>query len=95
MIDSTFVNTPVAIITAYTSSSQPATAGSVVLENISLQNVPVAVQGPSGTVLSGGTTTITAWSEGHRYTPSGPQSAIGASELISFYSTRLIKRALY
>lgn len=68
------------IITAYTSSSQPATAGSIVLENVSLQNVPVAVQGPSGTLLSGGTTTITAWSEGHRYTPSGPQSAVGASE---------------
>ncbi|KAK9771541.1 putative Pectate lyase superfamily protein-domain-containing protein [Seiridium cardinale] len=78
VIDSTFVNVPVAIITAYTSSSQPATAGSVVLENVVLQNVPIAVQGPSGTVLSGGTATITAWSEGHRYTPTGPQSALGA-----------------
>ncbi|KAI1881109.1 hypothetical protein JX265_001349 [Neoarthrinium moseri] len=78
VIDSTFVNVPVGIVTAYTSSSSPATAGSIVLENVSLQNVPVAVQGPSGTYLSGGTTTITAWSEGHRYTPSGPQSAQGA-----------------
>ncbi|KAI0129504.1 pectate lyase superfamily protein-domain-containing protein [Xylariales sp. AK1849] len=80
LIDSSIVNTPVGIITAYSSSSAPATAGSVVLENVSLQNVPVAVQGPSGTVLSGssGSTTVTAWSEGHRYMPSGPQSAIGA-----------------
>lgn len=84
LIDSSFVNVPVGIVTAYTSSSQPATAGSVVLENVSLQNVAVAVKGPSGTVLSGssGSTTITAWSEGHRYLPAGPQSAIGASKQI-------------
>ncbi|KAK6210577.1 hypothetical protein LQW54_006060 [Pestalotiopsis sp. IQ-011] len=78
VIDSTIVNTPVGIVTAYSSSSQPPTAGSIVLENISLQNVPVAVQGPNGTLLSGGTSTITGWSSGHRYTPNGPQSAVGA-----------------
>lgn len=80
VIDSTIVNTPVGIVTAYSSSSQPPTAGSIVLENISLSNVPVAVQGPNGTLLSGGTSTITGWSSGHRYTPNGPQSAVGASK---------------
>ncbi|KAK8037907.1 glucan 1-3-beta-glucosidase [Apiospora phragmitis] len=80
LIDSTIVNTPVGIVTAWSSSSQPATAGTVVLENVALQNVPVAVSGPSGTVLSGSSssTTITGWSEGHRYTPNGPTNQIGA-----------------
>lgn len=80
VIDSTIANTPVGIVTAWSPSSKPLTAGSVVLENVALQNVPVAVQGPSGTVLSGsgGSTTITAWSEGHRYTPNGPNKAVGA-----------------
>ncbi|KAK8111429.1 uncharacterized protein PG998_007886 [Apiospora kogelbergensis] len=80
LIDSTIINTPVGVATAWSSSSQPPTAGSVVLENVALQNVPVAVSGPSGTVLSGssGSTTITAWSQGHRYTPNGPANQIGA-----------------
>lgn len=80
VIDSTIANTPVGIVTAWSPSSKPLTAGSIVLENVALQNVPVAVQGPSGTLLSGSgsSTTITAWSEGHRYTPNGPNNAVGA-----------------
>jgi glucan 1,3-beta-glucosidase len=80
VVDSTIANTPVGIVTAWTTSSKPSTAGSIVLENIVLQNVPVAVQGPNGTLLTGsnGSTTISAWSEGHRYTPNGPNNAVGA-----------------
>ncbi len=78
LIDSTFTNVPVAILTAWTTTSTPATAGSLVLENISLNNVPVAVKGPSGTMLAGGTTTIAAWGTGHKYTPSGPNQFAGA-----------------
>lgn len=40
-----------------------------------LNNVPIAVKGPSGTALagsSGGSITISAWGEGHEYTPTGP-----------------------
>ncbi|ORY62667.1 pectate lyase superfamily protein-domain-containing protein [Pseudomassariella vexata] len=79
VIDSSFVNVPVGILTAYTSSSLPDTAGNLVLENVALQNVPVAVKGPSGTVLSGatGSTTITGWSEGNRWTSSGPSRVQG------------------
>ncbi|KAI1493392.1 pectate lyase superfamily protein-domain-containing protein [Biscogniauxia mediterranea] len=73
IIDSAFTDTPIGITTAATSSTTPATAGSMILENIVLSNVPVAVQGPSGTLLEGGSTTITAWGTGHRYTPSGPE----------------------
>ncbi|KAK3381661.1 pectate lyase superfamily protein-domain-containing protein [Podospora didyma] len=80
VFDSSFTNVPVGIKTAWTTSSTPATAGSLVLENIALNNVPVAVQGPSGTLLSGsgGAVTITAWGNGHSYTPTGPREFSGA-----------------
>ncbi|KAK3303240.1 pectate lyase superfamily protein-domain-containing protein [Chaetomium strumarium] len=80
LLDSSFTNTPVAILTAWTPSANPDTAGSLVMENIALSNVPVAVKGPGGTMLAGstGSATIAAWSNGHRYTPSGPVETSGA-----------------
>ncbi|KAK3945668.1 hypothetical protein QBC46DRAFT_430298 [Diplogelasinospora grovesii] len=80
LLDSTMTNVPVGILTAWTTSSSPATAGSLVIENVALNNVPVAVNGPSGTLLSGssGSTTITGWANGHKYTPSGPTQFSGA-----------------
>ncbi|KAK4189341.1 glucan 1,3-beta-glucosidase [Podospora australis] len=79
LFDSTFTNVPVAIKTAWTYSSSPATAGSMVLENIALNNVGVAVQGPGGTMLTGtgGSTTIAAWGNGHSYLPNGPTNFAG------------------
>ncbi|KAK4150377.1 glucan 1,3-beta-glucosidase [Chaetomidium leptoderma] len=80
LIDSSFTNVPVAILTAWTTNSVPATAGSLVMENIALNNAPVAVKGPGGTMLAGttGSMTIAAWGNGHRYTPSGPAQFAGA-----------------
>lgn len=74
LLDSSFTNVPVAVLTAYTASSSPATAGSVILENLSLSNVPVVVRSPGGTVLAGssGSSTIAAWGQGHQYVPNGP-----------------------
>ncbi|KAK1759744.1 hypothetical protein QBC47DRAFT_115380 [Echria macrotheca] len=77
LIDSTLTNVGVGIKTAWTGNSSPETAGSLVLENIVLNNVPVAVQGPSGTMLAGGTTTIAAWGNGHSYVPNGPREFSG------------------
>lgn len=80
LFDSSITNTPVGIVSAWSSSGNtPATGGSLALENLALTNVPVAIQGPSGTVLSGssGAVTITSWGNGNRYTPSGPQSFQG------------------
>jgi glucan 1,3-beta-glucosidase len=67
-LDSSFTNTKVAIVTAHNASSFPATAGSLILDNIALTNTPVVVQGPQGTVLKGGSLTISGWGEGHEYT---------------------------
>ncbi|KAK5661924.1 hypothetical protein OQA88_10034 [Cercophora sp. LCS_1] len=77
LIDSTLTNVGVGIKTAWTGNSSPETAGSLVLENIQLSNVPVAVQGPNGNLLNGGTTTIAAWGNGHSYTPNGPREFSG------------------
>lgn len=51
------------------------------MENLALNNVPVAIKGPSSTVLAGsaGATTISSWGNGHRYTPTGPQTFQGST----------------
>lgn len=77
VIDSTFKDTPVGITTAFESGAKPDTAASIILENVNLQNVPTAVQGPSGTLLEGGSTTIAGWGQGHQYTPDGPKTFQG------------------
>lgn len=70
VLDSTFTNVQVGVVTAYTPGGTPDAAGSLMLENIALSNVPVAVRSGGGTVLAGttGTTTIAAWGQGHSYT---------------------------
>jgi glucan 1,3-beta-glucosidase len=79
LFDSEITNTPIGIVTARTDNSQPATAGSLYLENVKLNNVGVAVLGPNSTQLAGssGASTITAWADGHRYLPNGPIAARG------------------
>ncbi|TKX24381.1 hypothetical protein C1H76_3487 [Elsinoe australis] len=73
-VDGSITNTPVGIKSARDANSLPEAAGSLILENVQLNNVPVAVQGPTGTVLAGstGASTIAAWGQGHAYTPNGP-----------------------
>ncbi|KAJ5087004.1 Pectin lyase fold/virulence factor [Penicillium alfredii] len=78
ILDSTIRDCPKFVASAWQSSTF--TNGSLILENIALDNVPVAVQGPSGTVLAGSsrTLTISAWGQGHKYTPNGPANFQGS-----------------
>jgi glucan 1,3-beta-glucosidase len=80
-IDSSITNTPIGFITGRlkNGNSQPPAAGSLILENVALENVPIAVEGPDGTALAGttGSTVIAGWGQGHAYTPNGPQSFEG------------------
>lgn len=80
LYDSSITNTPIGIRTAWSPSSVPATGDSLIIENVVLQNVPTAVQGPSGTLLAGstGTMTIAGWGEGHKYVPNGPTTFSGS-----------------
>jgi hypothetical protein len=55
----------------------PIGAGQLILENIKLNNVPVAVTGYGSTILPGGTTTIQAWGQGNKYSPNGPEKFQG------------------
>ncbi|KAI9815139.1 MAG: hypothetical protein M1827_002982 [Pycnora praestabilis] len=74
-IDSSMTDTVVAFVTSHNSTSTPASAGSLIIENVQLTNVSVAIQGPGATtVLEGvtGSTTLAGWGQGHSYSPSGP-----------------------
>ncbi|KIP08169.1 glycoside hydrolase family 55 protein [Phlebiopsis gigantea 11061_1 CR5-6] len=65
IIDATVIDTPI-----FLRNSKPSTAlaGSLVLNNINLQNVPTAVGVVGGAVvLTGGTTTIQSWGQGNIY----------------------------
>lgn len=71
-IDSTITNCPIFVKTAWTATAQPASGGSLIIENVYVSGVPVAVSGPSGTVYAGpGTGTISSWGQGHSYALTG------------------------
>jgi glucan 1,3-beta-glucosidase len=66
IIDAVVTNTPIFVRTSLPSNG--ALAGSLVLNNIKLINVPTAVGVTSGeVVLSGGTLTIDSWGQGNVY----------------------------
>lgn len=84
IIDSTFTDVDVGVKTAFDSSSSDTTNGSLVLENVVLSNTPVAVQNDAGTVLAGGTTTISAFAQGHTYTLStGPTDTFSTIDAVT------------
>ncbi|KZO98353.1 glycoside hydrolase family 55 protein [Calocera viscosa TUFC12733] len=66
IIDAQVYNTPTFINT--TTAQRTSLGGSIVLSNIFLSNVSEAVADPMGTVLAGGTTTISLWAQGNVYT---------------------------
>jgi glucan 1,3-beta-glucosidase len=61
----------------WTTTTNPTGAGQLTLENIKLNNVPVAVTGYGNVLLQGGTTTITSWGQGNKYSPDGPNKFQG------------------
>ncbi|KAH7904582.1 pectate lyase superfamily protein-domain-containing protein [Hygrophoropsis aurantiaca] len=66
IIDAVVTNTPIFVQSSSASNGQ--LAGSLVLNNIQLNNVPTAVGVVGGTtVLAGGTTTIASWGQGDVY----------------------------
>ncbi|KAL9616659.1 MAG: hypothetical protein Q9160_008482 [Pyrenula sp. 1 TL-2023] len=85
IIDSTISGCSVFVDTAWTPNSSPPSSGSLILENVALNNVATAVRGPSSTYLAGttGSTTIAGWGQGHRYTPNGPQTFQGSFTPVS------------
>lgn len=78
LYDSLIKDTNIGVATAWNSRSAPASAGSLILENVQLINVNTAVTGSSGTNLAGGSTTVSAYVQGHTYSPNGPVNTQGS-----------------
>ena len=78
VLDSSIQDCNTFVTTAWASSTS--SNGSLILENIALNNVPNAVKSATGIPLLGtsSTTTISAWGQGHKYTPSGPTNFQGS-----------------
>ncbi|KAL5114437.1 exo-1,3-beta-glucanase [Pleosporales sp. CAS-2024a] len=79
IIDSVITNCQTFMDTTWKTDTTPPGAGQLILENIQLNNVPVAITGYGVTILAGGTgtTTIQSWGQGNKYTPNGPNKFQG------------------
>ncbi|EIW85435.1 glycoside hydrolase family 55 protein [Coniophora puteana RWD-64-598 SS2] len=85
IIDAVATNTPVFFQSTEPSDGTEAT-GSIVLNNIHLDNVPVAVGVVNGTtVLEGGTTTIESWGQGNAYAGTDPNATFAQGNIYSAY----------
>ncbi|EXJ66657.1 glucan 1,3-beta-glucosidase [Cladophialophora psammophila CBS 110553] len=102
LLDSAMTNTPIGIKTSYNQTSQPATGGTLALQNVDFTGVRTAVVGADGTtpILAGGMI-VGSWGQGDTYRPAGgstsgsqkvkrePQGGAFPPQLpsISYYST--------
>ncbi|KIY69225.1 glycoside hydrolase family 55 protein [Cylindrobasidium torrendii FP15055 ss-10] len=81
IIDAVVSNTPVFVQSTTATTSL---AGSLVLNNIQLTNVPTAVGIADGSVvLEGGTTTIESWGQGNVYEGTGTTGTFVQGEIVS------------
>src|ERR1700722_11219632 len=83
IIDAVVTNTPIFIRTSEASDGK--LDGSIVLNHITLNNVPIAVGVKGGaTVLPGGSTTITSWGQGNIYAGSNPRGKYIQGDIPNF-----------
>ncbi len=81
IIDAVVTNTPIFVRTSTPSSSL---AGSIVLNNVQLNNVPTAVGVVGGAVvLAGGTMKINSWGQGNVYTGTNPTGKFVRNNIVS------------
>lgn len=60
IIESTIINTPIAILLGHARNASTFTNGSLIVENLQLQNVSTAIQGPKNTTpLAGSSGSLT------------------------------------
>jgi glucan 1,3-beta-glucosidase len=83
IIDSSITNTGVGFSLTWGNTPNNASyvpGTSVIIENVALSNVPIAIKDQTGTVLQGSNSNmkITAWGQGHTYTPTGPNILRGS-----------------
>lgn len=83
IIDAVVTNTPIFIKTP--NPTNVSVAGSLVLNNIHLNNVSTAVMENGTTILAGGTTTIGSWGKGNIYTGTHPNGTFTQGEIPAAY----------
>ncbi|KAG1858446.1 glycoside hydrolase family 55 protein [Suillus subalutaceus] len=83
IIDAVVTNTPIFIKTP--NPTNVSVAGSLVLNNIHLNNVSTAVMENGTTILAGGTKTIDSWGKGNIYTGTHPNGTFTQGEIYSAY----------
>ncbi|KAG2365173.1 glycoside hydrolase family 55 protein [Suillus spraguei] len=82
IIDAVVTNTSIFVRSSVASNGQ--LAGSLVLNNIKLTNVPTAVGVTGGiTVLAGGTTTIASWGQGNVYSGTSGSKNFAQGNIVS------------
>jgi hypothetical protein len=70
VVDAKISNTPTGVLSGTSSTSQTKASGSLILDNVVLDNVATAVGNGNTTILAGtsGSKTITSWGQGSLYT---------------------------
>ncbi|KAF2099288.1 family 55 glycoside hydrolase [Rhizodiscina lignyota] len=65
--DSTFINTPIAVLTSFSNNSMATTGGSFVFDNVDFTGATTAVASPNGTTILAGGQKIQSWAQGTVY----------------------------
>ncbi|KAF3933080.1 hypothetical protein ABW20_dc0108991 [Dactylellina cionopaga] len=74
ILDSKISNTPMGVKTVHSANSQPITGGTLVIDNLSTNNVPAIVANADGGAIlagSGGAMTVESWGQGRVYSAYG------------------------
>jgi len=77
MQDSTFINTPLGVVTTFTNTSLPASGGTLTLDNVDFTGTEIAISYPNGTVILDGGAVVDSFLQGNAY------SAYFRSEVIN------------
>jgi glucan 1,3-beta-glucosidase len=81
IIDAVISNTPIGIRSSVDSAGS--LKGSLVLNNVKLNNVKTAVSAAGKTVLEGGSTTIASWGQGNVYTGTSQTGKFTQDKLVA------------
>ncbi|KAL8815772.1 MAG: hypothetical protein Q9223_005124 [Gallowayella weberi] len=66
--DSTFTKTPQGIKTSRTDSTNPASGGTLVIDNVDFPSCAAAIVGAEGNTILAGGNKVASWAQGHAYT---------------------------
>jgi glucan 1,3-beta-glucosidase len=78
--DSKFSNTPIGISSVHNiNTNNPATGGTLIIDNCDFTTSAVAVSNPAGGTILGGNTVVASWAQGRQYVGAGTSPAVGSN----------------